>query len=68
MTVAVGDKIKLIKMPDDPNPIASGMVGTITGIQEAYSEGDVPLTYVVLWENGKTRNVLVGVDRFELLK
>ncbi|WP_113408509.1 DUF4314 domain-containing protein [Rhizobium sp. CNPSo 4062] len=67
MTASVGDKVKLIHMPNDPNPVTRGSLGVITHISEAYPDEDVPLTYVVRWENGRTHNILVGIDEFELL-
>lgn len=52
----VGCRIRLIDMPNDPNPIPSGMSGTVvwpdqTGI-------------TVQWDNGRTLSVIPGVDSF----
>jgi len=55
----VGERIKLIKMYEDPFPIESGQCGTVT-----YAGGDV---LNVKWDNGRSLGVIVGVDEFEVI-
>ena len=55
----MGKRIKLITMFDDPYPIESGTMGTITHIG-----GDV---MNVTWDNGRRLGVVIGVDKYEIL-
>ena len=58
-----GDRIRLISMPDDPDPIPAGSTGTI----ESVTEG--PLGQVwVRWDSGRSLALVPGVDRFEVIK
>ena len=47
-------------MFDDPNPIESGSVGTISHVG-----GDV---MNVTWDNGRSLGVVIGVDEYEILE
>jgi hypothetical protein len=55
----IGKRIKLITMFDDPYPIESGTMGTISHIG-----GDV---MNVTWDNGRSLGVVIGVDKYEIL-
>jgi hypothetical protein len=55
----IGKRIKLITMFDDPYPIESGTMGTISHIG-----GDV---MNVTWDNGRRLGVVIGVDKYEIL-
>lgn len=55
----IGKRIKLITMFDDPYPIESGTMGTISHIG-----GDV---MNVTWDNGRNLGVVIGVDKYEIL-
>jgi len=58
-----GARIRLLSMPDDPDPIP---VGT-TGIVESVTEG--PLGQVwIRWDNGRSLALIPGVDRFEVVE
>jgi hypothetical protein len=52
----VGDRIKLIDMRNDPDPIPSGTEGTVY-----YVGGDV---INVQWDNGRTLGLIEGEDKF----
>ena len=54
-----GMRIKLISMVDDPNPIPSGMEGTIILIDDA---GIIHVN----WDNGRRLGVIYGVDDYVL--
>lgn len=56
----IGKRIKLITMFDDPNPIESGSMGTISHVG-----GDV---MNVTWDNGRRLGVVIGVDKYEILE
>ena len=55
--------MRLIHMPDDPDPIPAGSTGTI----ESVTEG--PLGQVwVRWDSGRSLALVPGVDRFEVIE
>jgi len=54
-----GMRIKLISMIDDPNPIPTGTLGTISLIDDA---GIIH----VKWDNGRRLGVIPGVDEYML--
>jgi hypothetical protein len=57
-----GDRIRIIAMPDDPDPIPAGSEGVVVDVTEG------PLAQVeVRWDCGRSLYLLPGVDRFELV-
>lgn len=60
---AVGDRIKLLHMGDDPCPMEAGATGTVIGFCD--SPGLQQL--VVAWDNGRGLNLVPGVDRFAVI-
>lgn len=65
----IGDRIRLVSMGPDPDPITAGSTGTVTGVASIPSavrmESD---THVgVSWDNGRTLSVVLPVDIVEIL-
>ena len=62
-TVQKGDRIRLLHMPDDPDPILVGSTGTVTNVTTG------PLGQVsVDWDNGRSLSLVPGVDQFEVVE
>jgi hypothetical protein len=61
-----GDTIRLVNMPDDPNPIEPGTVGVVKEISFGPSFNEDYLT--VNWENGRSLKLIVGLDEFDRIK
>ena len=62
-TVQKGDRVKMLHMPDDPDPIPAGSTGTVTRVT------DGPLGQVdVAWDSGRSLSLVPGVDRFEVIE
>ena len=63
-----GDRIRVLSMPDDPNPIPIGELGTVVSVvshgtgKSAWHQVDVK------WDNGRTLMLMLPVDRFEILQ
>jgi hypothetical protein len=59
--VKVGDRVRMVNMPDDPDPIEPGTEGTVTKVQPRVDVIDVK------WDNGRTLNLVMGVDEFTII-
>jgi hypothetical protein len=56
----VGDRIRLLAMPDDPDPLPIGSTGTVTTVT------DGPMGQIgVDWDNGRSLFLVPGTDQFE---
>lgn len=66
-TLRPGDRIRLLAMSDDPDPLAPGLLGTVLRVslhgcgQHAWQQIDVA------WDNGRTLMLVSPPDQFELL-
>ncbi len=57
-----GDRIRLISMPNDPDPIPAGSTGTvISATTGTFAQIDVD------WDNGRTLALIPGVDQYEII-
>jgi hypothetical protein len=59
----VGDRIRLVRMPSDPDPIKPGATGTVTAV----CGGDFPQIQVAWDDGGRSLALLPGIDQFELV-
>ena len=56
-----GTRICCDNMPDDPQPIEQGTLGTVRGVDDA---GQV----MVSWDNGRSLSLIPGVDCFHTVE
>ena len=63
-TVRTGDRIRLINMPDDPDPIPAGSTGTVTRV----TEGTLAQIDVRWDDSRRSLSLVPGVDRFEVIE
>jgi len=66
-TLRPGDRIRLIAMPDDPDPIPVGSTGTVTFVNEHGSGERTWFQIGVDWDNGRNLMLSVPPDDFALL-
>ena len=59
----VGDRIRLIHMVDDPDPIPAGTIGTVTEIHIHSDWTQVEVS----WENGRMLMLSSPPDKFEII-
>jgi hypothetical protein len=59
----IGDRIRLVSMTDDPDPIPTGALGTIVGVypQRGWTQVDVN------WDSGRSLMLTIPPDRIELV-
>lgn len=62
-----GDRIRLIAMPDDPNPVPVGSTGTVTFVKEHGSGARAWLQIGVDWDNGRGLMLSVPPDEWEAM-
>lgn len=63
MQIKPGDKIRLIEMPDDPDPIPAGSEGVVIEVTEG-----ALAQIIVKWDSGRSLSLVPGVDVFEIIE
>jgi len=61
----VGDRVTLVRMGGDPDPIAPGTVGTVLGTSQ-WVGGEWNIA--VRWDNGRTLGLVFPEDRFTVAR
>ena len=57
-----GDRIRLLSMPDDPDPIPAGSTGTVVSVTTGtFAQLEVE------WDNGRSLALIPGVDQYEII-
>ena len=62
-----GDRIRLIAMPDDPDPIPPGTNGTVVSVQQIDHGRDAWHQIDVAWDNGRSLMLTLPPDQFSIL-
>jgi hypothetical protein len=60
----VGDRIRLVHMVDDPDPIPAGTMGTVTEIHIHSDWAQIEVS----WENGRALMLVSPPDKFEIIE
>lgn len=63
-TTKIGDRIELLEMPDDPDPVPVGTQGTVMFI---FGTETLNPQYDVRWDNGRTLMLIGGIDRWKVV-
>lgn len=56
----LGKRVRLINMPDDPNPVKPGTEGVVISVDDL---GHLE----VKWDDGRILNLIVNTDSFDVL-
>lgn len=63
MSYSKGDRVRLVSMGKDPDPIAPGTEGVVTHVAELKFPGERPQMQVsVNWDNGRRLSCLLPPD------
>ena len=62
-----GDRVKLISMPDDPDPIPYGTLGTIRSTTDLHFTGTHETQVHINWDNGRSLSCICPPDRLEII-
>lgn len=65
--VKTGDRIQLFRMPDDPDPIPAGTLGTVRGVVPLHVGDNKQTQILVKWDNGRALSCLCPPDEFSLV-
>jgi hypothetical protein len=66
MEIKEGDRIRLINMPDDPNPIEPETTGTVLSVTSWLRPPSKVLA--MKWDNGRTLSLITPPDEYEVIK
>ena len=61
------DRVRLVAMYDDPDPIPVGELGTVVSVSRHGGEKDVWHQIDVAWDNGRTLMLVSPPDEFDIL-
>ncbi len=61
--IKAGDRVRLLSMSDDPDPISAGTTGTVAGVypQSDWTQVDVD------WDNGRSLMLSIPPDRVAVI-
>lgn len=62
-----GDRIRLLAMQDDPDPIQVGQTGTVVSVAGHGGGKDAWFQIDVSWDNGRTLMLVSPPDAFEII-
>ena len=65
---ATGDRIRLIAMGDDPDPVQIGQTGTVVDVSRHGGGNDAWCQIEVDWDNGRTLMLVSPPDAFEIIE
>jgi hypothetical protein len=71
VSARIGDRIELIHMPNDPDPIPPGTQGVVTDINfrsDTDQTAKLRDQISVEWDNGRSLMLIQGVDRYRVIE
>jgi hypothetical protein len=66
--ISVGDRVRLLHMPDDPDPIPAGSVGTVQLITDLHFSAEPQVQFLIKWDNGRSLSCVCPPDLLEVYK
>ena len=63
-----GDRVRLVAMHDDPDPIHFGQMGTVVSVSSHGGGKDTWQQIDVAWDNGRTLMLVSPPDQFEIVR
>lgn len=65
--VKTGDRIRLVDMPNDPDPIPAGSLGTVKLVTDLHFRREPEVQLLVKWDNGRNLSCICPPDVVEVL-
>ncbi len=64
----VGDRVRMLEMPNDPDPIPPGTEGVVQETRRVCLNPRNTFTqYEIKWDNGRTLSAIVPPDKLEVI-
>jgi hypothetical protein len=63
-----GDRVRLLRMQDDPDPIAPGTTGTVVSAARHGLGKDMWVQIDISWDNGRSLMLVSPPDEFEIIQ
>ena len=63
-----GDRVRLVAMHDDPDPIQVGQMGTVVSVSSHGGGKDAWQQIDVAWDNDRTLMLVSPPDQFEIVR
>ena len=63
-----GDRIRLVSMQDDPDPVQVGQLGTVVSVSRHGGGKDAWHQIDVAWDNGRTLMLVSPPDQFAIVE
>ena len=65
--VKKGDRVRLLAMPDDPDPIPAGTEGTVISTQDLSFIKKGETQVLVKWDNGRSLSCICPPDQLAVI-
>jgi hypothetical protein len=62
-----GDRVRLVFMPNDPDPIPEGALGTVDDVVQLPWGFDIRTQVYINWDNGRTLACVCPPDHLEII-
>ena len=62
---SIGQRIRLLEMPDDPDPVPTGSLGTVERIEDFGHAASGCWNIYVKWDNERSLSMIIPPDRWE---
>jgi hypothetical protein len=62
-----GDRVKLVFMPNDPDPIPEGTEGTVEDVVDLSWGQDIRSQVQICWDNGRTLACICPPDYLQII-
>lgn len=66
--IKVGDRIRLIHMPNDPDPIPAGTEGEVLAVTELNFRDNPETQFIVKWDNGRSLSCICPPDILQVVQ
>lgn len=67
-TLKKGDRVRLMYMPNDPDPVPVGTLGTVQWVTDLHGFRDKETQVIMKWDNGRSLCCICPPDVLEIVR